>query len=224
MKKQGDDCLSYEAIERYVNNLDDMTDEDIFAVSDHLYNCDHCSELARGIRIFDFLLEGWTAETHGTAYKLASADTWSNLDFLTPGRLIAAVRVIVKKPGEVMQLLTENIVSKIGFSPDLNFAACTGSRGASAGTTDKAANKVMALSETGKEIILVSGTHSGLKVRLEGFNEQDGLEVLLHTEGHEPVVGVLIPEEESEGCWNVVFTDIPKGEYILIFKSKKVIR
>lgn len=226
MEKQNSKCLSYEVIERYVNNLDEMASEEIYAVSDHLYVCEQCSELARSIRIFDFLLDGWTAESHGNAYKWMDCNetdsvTVKNLNDLTPGRVIAALKVSIK---ESMQLLAENIETLIGFPPVLNFSASTSPRSVNDDTDGQVTNRATAMSKTGNVSLIVKLSPEGLVVVVNGFTEADSLEVLLQADEQGPLVGSLVKDKKFKDRWSTVFSDIPKGEYTLVFKSDKEIK
>lgn len=216
-------CLSFEDIDRYVSNLQEMTEEEIYIISRHLGHCEECAERARALRIFDFFWEEWTAEAHGQACSSVTGEKRSaeveGIKKVLCGKILAAVRVIVNKPGEIMQLLTENIEALAGLATDMKFVAYAGTRGR--GVRRPAESRVMAVGETGEKTLLVSGTAGGLEIRMDGFSEGDVPAVLLIAEGMEPLAADIKLDVEREGCWSAIFTDIPQGDYVLTFKSRK---
>ncbi|OPY55848.1 MAG: hypothetical protein A4E55_02436 [Pelotomaculum sp. PtaU1.Bin035] len=227
MEKQNKSCLSFDDIQRYVNNWEEMSYDEIYNVSDHLYDCDKCSELARSVRLFDLLWEQWTADAHGVAVKwMNGKETLSIGDKgmveQTRKRILAAVRVICKAPGEVVSFLAESVEDIIGCSPELKFSSYAGTRGK--GSPGQLHNSVISVSESGNVVLFAKGSSNSLTVRLEGFSNSDDLEVVLQAEGQEPLMAEIAPDREWEGCWHAVFSNIPLGEYILLIKFDNEIK
>jgi hypothetical protein len=132
-------------------------------------------------------------------------------------KIVAAVRVIHKTPGKVISFLTESVDELLGISPELSFQAYSGTRGKQ--IPGQPRNSVMSVSESGNIVLFASSSATGLNIQIEGLDDRGDLEVTLQSEGQEPLVADLTPDGEWEGCWHAVFSDIPLGEYFLLFKS-----
>lgn len=226
MEKQNSPCLSFDDIRRYVDHWKEMSYDEIYTVSNHLYHCDKCAELARAARLFDLLWEQWTADAHGAAVKWMNGKETGSIEAMrmveqAGKRIVAAVRVICRAPGEAISFLTERLEDIIGCSPELKFFSYAGTRGK--GISGQIQDSVISVSESGDKVLFVSGSSKSLTVRLEGFDNRDDPEVVLQAQGREPLAAELMPDGEWEGCWHAVFANIPSGEYVLLFKSNSAL-
>lgn len=213
-------CLSFEELDRYLTNLEDMTEEEIYSISYHLGHCEECAERARVLRMFDFLYEECPSEIYGLAGSGVTSEKKSieaeRFKERISDKIIAALRVIVDKPGTLVQFLTEKIEALSDLAPDMNFVAYAGTRGI--GGRRPAESRAMAVSETGEKTLHVNGTEDSLTIKMEGFTDNEVPQVFLVAEGLAPLAADIKPDTGREGSWSAVFADIPQGDYVLIFK------
>jgi hypothetical protein len=216
-------CLSFEEIDRYITNLEDMTEDEIYIVSYHLGHCEECADRARALRMFDFLYEECPSEIYGLASGSIECEKKSLeveiIKEILNDKIMASLRVIANKPGTLIQFLTEKIEALTDLTPDMNFVAYAGTRGG--GGRHLAESRAMAVSENGEKVLLVSGTEDSLTIKMEGFAEDEVPRVFLIAEGLEPLAADIKPDADREGSWSAVFTEIPRGDYVLAFKSSK---
>ncbi|MDH7576942.1 MAG: hypothetical protein QHH75_03760 [Bacillota bacterium] len=232
MVEEHRNCLSFEDLDKYVNRTDEMTEEEIYAVDNHLGYCETCAKRAMEMRKLKGFWEEWTAGRHGDYYKKMQNTRLMSCSLKTGSlqewfkdqkkRIGAAVRVLIDMHGEASRIILEKLEQPAGTKLPWRFAYAGTRGGKGSPARPRRENKVIAVADSG-ETIVVSARGNKVNVRLEGFKSIDApMRVLLvsETDGVQTTVSEFKRDESREGCWVGEFSDVLPGNYYLVFEPE----
>lgn len=203
MKEHLKKCPPREYLETYVDFPDELSDEELFEIEEHLYDCDSCTELVREMCRFNKAWEQWTAASYqpeGEPLKVSS---------LIP-KTMGAIKGYLDKNTSLISFMLQAAANKDFIASGWNFSYA-GIRG----PDNPIKSEINIARENGDELMTIRGFNRAMEVKLEGFG-LDCLPDITVLTGD----GIEIIPEITEAKWSVKyhFADIPEGQFTLFIK------
>jgi hypothetical protein len=237
MKSQVWQHLSDSDVEKYLAN--EVSEEEALRMNVHMSKCEKCAEKVRTMRRLNFLFNQWTAKAHAELlyqYQIVGAlnqaaelhpdlkDRLHNWLKHWQGKAEAALRVVLKVPGEATQIIFKGWEAMVKPEPHLKFDYAV------VGMRPRGVRGVTKIDKTDKTKVRAEGIFSvevsvneinnEVIVQIEGIiPDQKAPLILLIPDAKEQEPLLSQPERESGTNYYVArFQNVPAGRYTLVFE------